>query len=345
MNRTMLGVAFLLSVLGATGCGPDPDVEAEELVPADELATTEEALTIDGMTVLWKYVGSPTQANKIAACKYGSTDVVYALNNDYRLYKGDGTNTHWVYRGYPSAARDIACTSSSTSWIWAINFDKKFYFNVYSGADASWKYEGTASGAKQIGNGGLLSALNNDGSVWTYDNATKAWTYRAKFVGATEASAARIGGSGAYRWFVVKNGDVQFTNGVSTALTAFPITSGVPAIKLKVRDVSSPLSDEVWALTENRRLYKARFVETYCKDAKDNDVDGRKDGYDSDCVTPLGKEVCTKFHKTGNFCISRLGIPSNALAKCSGSTLVGTQVGDWCTQVGAGGSDTVGYVQ
>lgn len=342
--------ALVIGALGGAACGGYPEAEpvtppeGTEAEQPDGVAQEAQPLSVGGMTVTWKLVGTPSQASQIAACMDGATDVVYALNNDYRLYRGNGTNAGWSYRGYPSAARDIACTQSSSNWIWAFNTDKKFYFNVYGGADASWTYEGTAPGAVQIGNASLLSALNGDGSVWTYDNATKVWTHRATFAGATQASAARVGGSGAFRWFVVKGGDVHFTNGATTALTAFPVPGMVLGSKLKVRDVSSPRSDVVWALTESRRLYKAVFTETACKDGKDNDVDAMADGFEWDCVPSLAKEVCAKFNKTGNFCVSRLGIPSNALAQCTGSTLTAYKVGDWCTQVGAGGADTIGFV-
>jgi hypothetical protein len=344
MNRIVFGAILSGVALVGVSCGEGLENTPAETVAAGEVATTSEALSINGMTVNWHLIGSPSQASKIAACTGG---VVYALNNDAALYKGDGSDSKWVYQGKPWAARDIGCTESSPTWIWAFNNDKKFYYNVYSGNDAKWVYEGTAGGAIQMGNGGMLSALNGDGTVWTYDNATKAWTHRATFTGATEASGARVGSTGKYRWFVVKNGDVQFTDGTSSVLTAFPIKTLLPfpsGTKLAVRDVSAVSSDEVWALTESRKLYKATFIETACKDGKDNDVDSGPDGFDRDCFEPLGKEVCAAFNKTGTFCIDRIGVPSNTLARCNGSTLVTTQTGNWCTHVGAGGADTVGII-
>ncbi len=299
---------------------------------ATGLETSHEALTVNGMTVNWQKVGYPWAANKIAAC---GGDVIYALNNDYTLWKGNGTDSGWTYRGNPYAARDIACTSST--WIWAINSDKTFYYNVYSGDDSKWVYEGTAGSAEQIGNGTMLTALNFDDRVYTYDNATKVWTYKALFSGATEASSA---GS---RWFVVVGGSVNFTSGSSLALTAFPIV--VNGVTQTVRDVSAPSSDLVWALTENRELYKAVFKEVACQDGADNDGDSRADGYDSDCYAPLGATLCSQFAQSGSYCISRLGVASNALAVCNGSTLVSTSAGDWCNQVGSGGSDYLGWLQ
>lgn len=316
-----VSASFLLA------CG---GVEGDEAL-ATELETSREALTLNGMTVNWQKVGYPSSASKIAAC---SSNVIYALNDDYTLWKGNGTNSGWSYRGHPGAARDIACTSDS--WIWALNADKKFYYNVYSGDDTKWVYEGTVGNTEQIGSASLLSALNLDDKVYTYDNYTKAWTYKATFTGATEVANA------GNRWFVVVGGNVNFTSGNSLALTSFPITVG--GVKQNVRDVSAPAPDLVFALTENRELYKAVFTEVACKDGVDNDGDSRADGYDPDCYASLGASLCSQLATSGKFCLSRLGVASNALAVCNGSTLVSTQAGDWCTEVGSGGSDYLGWL-
>jgi hypothetical protein len=195
---------------------------------------------------------------------------------------------------------------------------------------------GTAGNAEQIGSDSLLSALNFDDKVYTYDNYTEVWTYKATFTGATEVAKA---GS---RWFVVVGGNVNFTSGNSLALTSFPIMVG--GLKQNVRDVSAPAPDLVFALTENRELYKAAFTEVACTDGVDNEGDSRADGYDSDCYASLGASLCSQVASSGNFCISRLGVPSNALAVCNGSTLVSTYAGDWCNEVGSGGSDYLGWL-
>jgi hypothetical protein len=286
------------------------------------------------MSVTWQKIGYPFNANKIAACPNSFPQVIYALNDDYSLWKGNGNDNGWTYRGYPGNARDISCTGSS--WIWALNSDKRFYYNVQSGNDTAWVYEGTAGSADQIGSSDMLSALNVDDSVRTYDNSTKLWTYKATFPGATEVANAKN------RWFVVVGGNVNYTSGSSLALTPIPITVG--GVKQNVRDISAPAPDLVFALTENRELFKAVFTELSCTDGIDNDGDSLADGYDPDCQVPLGTSLCSLVAKSGNFCISRMGVASNMLAVCNGSTLVSTQGGGWCTTVGTGGSDYLGWL-
>lgn len=350
-----VGVPLIVVAFGVAACGGEvdlvPDGSRFEAATDSDAAreAVQSALTLNGMSVTWQLVGTPFAASKIAACAAG---IVYALNNDATLYKGDGTDANWVYQGNPWAARDIACREASGAWIWALNSDRKLFDNRSSGNDANWVFQTTASSAVQIGNGRVLSALYSDGTVALYDSPSKSWTAMETFSGATEASAARIGLSGVgstdrYRWFVVKDGDVYFTNGSSSALTALPIrTLSRPpgGTKLAVRDVSAARSDEVWALTENRRLYRATFVEVDCTDGQDNDIDAVPDGYDSDCFEPLGRSLCARFGRSGNFCLSRADVRSNTIAQCSGLALVGTRTGNWCTEVGDGGSDMLGVI-
>jgi hypothetical protein len=341
LNLCSVAVVSLFSVLivGCADVGVGDDGSDGAAVKA-----AEEALTVNGQTVTWTLVGNPSAANRIAACQ-DYTNTIYALNNDYRLYRGNGTDSGWSYRGYPSAARDIACTSSS--WVWALNADKTFYYNVSSGSDSGWVYEGKAGYAEQFGTGNMITALNYDDKVYSYDNYSKAWTYRATFAGATEASSARIGNTTALRWFVVKGGTVYFTTGDSTALTAFPLVDG--GVTKTVRDVSAAQSDVVWALTEERKLYKATFREISCTDNRDNDSDGLTDGFDNDCTAKLAASTCAQLNSGGGsdrrFCISRLGFGSNSLAVCNGTSVTSVETGNWCVQVGAGGSDYVGYLQ
>jgi hypothetical protein len=333
-----LAIMSLVS-MSIAGCA---DAESTGGEPEEVVKAAEEALIVNGQSVYWSYVGNPWAANRIAACPNSNT--IYALNDNYTLYKGNGTDSGWTYRGYPSAARDIACTGDT--WLWALNQDKKFYYNTRSGENGHWVFEGTAGYAEHFGTGNMIAALNYDDRVYSYDNATKVWTLRATFPGATEASSARIGSSGNLRWFVVKGGNVHFTTGASTALTAFPVTVG--GVIKAVRDVSAPKSDVVWALTEERKLYKATFREVNCTDGVDNDSDGYADGMDDNCIATLAAATCAQLNSGGgnnrSFCINRLR-PSNALAVCNGSTVASTQVGHWCTRVGSGGSDYVGYLQ
>ncbi|MGC4067890.1 MAG: hypothetical protein QM784_25200 [Polyangiaceae bacterium] len=240
LNSSVVALASLVSVALA-GCA-DVGTGADEGEGAS-VQTAEEALTVNGQTVNWTYVGNPWAASRIAACP-GYANVLYALNNDYRLYKGNGSDSGWSYRGYPSAARDIACTDPG--WVWALNADKKFYYSVYSGDDSHWVYEGTASGAEQFGTGSMITALNYDDRVYSYDNYTKKWTYNATFAGATEASSVRIGSSATLRWFVVKDGTVHFTTGNSLALTAFPLVDN--GVTKTVREVSAATSDVILGL-------------------------------------------------------------------------------------------------
>lgn len=337
LNPCFVVLASLFS-MSLVGCA-DVDVTNSE---GESVTAAEQALTVNGQTVNWTYVGNPSDANRIAACRdYPNT--VYALNDDYTLYRGNGTDSGWSYRGYPWAARDIACTD--LDWVWALNQDKSFYYNVSAGSDGHWVYEGTAGYAEHFGTGYMITALNNDDKVYSYDNGTKAWTYRATFSGATEVSCAAIGNTWMRRWFVVKGGTVYFTTGNSTALTAFPLNVG--GVTKTIRDVSAGTSDVVWALTEERKLYKATFKEVNCRDGVDNDSDGSADGRDANCLATLAASTCSTFNAGGgnnrSFCISRIS-PSSSLVVCNGATVASTQTDDWCTQVGSGGSDYLGHI-
>ncbi|WP_224364932.1 hypothetical protein [Hyalangium versicolor] len=319
------------------GCG-GVEGEFEDSAPTEtELATTSEALTVNGITATWTKVGTPYAASRIAVCDY---DTIYALNDDATLHRGNGTDNGWVYKGYPSAARDIGC--SGDSWVWALNEDKSFYENHEGGSDTAWTYRGTVPTLGHIGSYLHPSSykalgLNTDGSAYSYDYSTKKWTYEATFLGAAEATKVKD------RWFVLIGGHVNFSHGSPLTLTSFPIKAGT--LSKLVRDVSAASPYEVWALTEGRELYKGVLSEAACQDGLDNEGDSRADGNDPDCYPSLGTSLCGVMPWDGSFCLSRLGISSNALAVCSGGKLVSTRGGDWCNEYGAGGSDTIGILQ
>lgn len=357
MNTTRLSVfsvVGLLVTLGNSAClvepgdtGPTGEAPgAADSVSQDiDLGIGPVQLSFQGATATWTYLGTPSSASKIAVCSgYYSPFTVYALNNDYSLYSGDGTDSKWIKLGNPSAARDIACVyGGSKTKLFALNQDKTLYTNE-TGKDADWRYEGTKGDALQIGSG--LSAVSAGGTVSLY-GGNGSWAQAATLRGATEVSAARIGYTANQRLFVVVNGDVLFSNGPGSAFNSLPLTVrrvGTPAGIIRthevIRDVAAPKSDTIFALTESRALYKAQFTETSCRDGVDNDTDGNADGFDSDCFRSLGTETCQKMGKSGQFCISRIGVPSPAVAICNGATLDHTySEGGWCQQVNNGGPD------
>jgi hypothetical protein len=326
----------LLVTLGAfafalSGCAAEIEEDGKE--PVVENAA--HALTLSGATATWRYISTPSLASRIAADSYG---YVWALNDDHALYRSYG-GLAWTYLGYPGAAEDISAQENYGS-IYALNWDKAFYRNSPRGLDSEWAYLDYPYAAIRIGAiGTTATALNGDGTVWKWNNG---WTHVKTFLGATDVDGGQVGSTGAIRWFVLKDGDVSFTNGSDDTLTNFQLVVG--GVRKSVRDIAAGNSTVIWALTDERELYRGTFAETACTDGVDNDMSGSYDGYDSTCTSVLAQNLCNYYARSGDFCLDRRSASAATLVTCSGTSVSSVRTSDVCNWVGSGGSDYLSVI-
>jgi hypothetical protein len=103
-----------------------------------------------------------------------------------------GFSVEWTQIGSPLAARKIAA-GCGTNAIYALNYDKSLWVNNANGADNSWSYVGTWTGADSMGcDGSDLSILNTDKTLW-HATGLPNWGYTG-----TPTYAAQLGGGNGF---------------------------------------------------------------------------------------------------------------------------------------------------
>jgi len=292
----LIGIGLALSACGTPG---DQASRGENETISQVRQGIGGTFDLNGFRGTWTQVGHPYLAIKIATC---GSQKLFALNDDFRLYANTtgGNDAGWSYVSYPASAREIACDGKE---LFALNYDKNLYATTYS-ADLrilnGFVWRGYPYNTGNISAGyDILVAHNLDRNMYTSDpsgsnlrGSDASWTSRALAHQASRVTAAGrvdpLTNRRAVRGFALNDNDSLWYN--DTLLSGS--WTQLPASGIALAEISAAAANVVYALADNKDLWRLDLKEINCTDAADNDNDARIDAHDPDCfgTAPAPKE-------------------------------------------------------